>query len=179
MVKLRRHIALVGLPGAGKTRVGSALAARLGRGFADNDQEVERFAGASVSSIFADHGEATFRTLEREAIKRLIHREPAVIALGSGGFQDSSIRELLLAAAFVIWLDVPEEVLIERLDRSGGRPLLAGDDLRTRLRALSAERLPLFAQAHTRVAAASSAEMTKKILSLLGHSDIAAASASR
>lgn len=179
MVKLRRHIALVGLPGAGKSRVGSALAAQLGRSFADSDEEVERFAGASVSSIFADQGEATFRTLEREAIKRLIHSDLAVIALGGGGFQNPSVRELLLAAALVIWLDVPEEVLIERLERSGGRPLLSGGDLRTRLRALSAERLPGLAQAHLRVAAATSAEMTEKILSLLDHSDIAATSASR
>ncbi len=179
MVKLRRHIALVGLPGAGKTRVGSALAAQLGRSFADSDEEVERFAGASVSSIFADHGEATFRSLEREAIKRLIHSDLAVIALGGGGFQDPSTRELLLEAALVIWLDVPQEVLVERLERSGGRPLLAGGDLRTRLSALSAERLAGFAQAHLRVEASTSAEMTKKILSLLDQSDIAATSASR
>lgn len=178
-MKLRRHVALVGLPGAGKTRVGNALAAQLDCSFADSDQEVERFAGASISTIFADHGEATFRKLEREAIGRLIHGDLAVIALGGGAFQDPSVRERLLEAALVIWLNVPEEVLIERLQRSGSRPLLAGGDLRTRLRGLSAERIAGYAQSHLRVEASTSAEMTQKILSLLDQSDIAAISPSR
>lgn len=178
-MKLRRHIALVGLPGAGKTCVGRALAARLDCGFADSDEEVERVAGASVSSIFARHGEAAFRTLEREAIERLIPSEPRVLALGGGAFQAASLREPLLQRALVIWLDVPEDVLVERFGRSGGRPLLAGGDLRARLRTLSAGRLAYYAQAHVRVAAVTSAEMTEKILSLLDQSDMAAVRASR
>lgn len=60
MVKLRHHDALVGLPGAGKTRVGRALAKRLACGFMDSDEEVERVAGATVSSVFARRGEAAF-----------------------------------------------------------------------------------------------------------------------
>lgn len=178
-MKLRRHIALVGLPGAGKTSVGRALATGLACGFADSDEEVERIAGATVSSIFARHGETAFRTLEREVIERLIHSEPRVIALGGGAFEAASVREPLLDTAVVIWLDVAEEVLVERLGRSGGRPLLAGGDLRAGLRALAAGRLAHYAQAHVRVAAATSAEMTEKIVALLVQSDMAAESASR
>lgn len=178
-MKLRRHVALVGLPGAGKTCVGKALAARLGCGFVDSDEEVERIAGATVSSIFARRGEAAFRSLEREAIECLIQSAPGVIALGGGAFQAASARELLLRHALAIWLDVPEDVLVERLRRSGGRPLLTGGDLRARLRALSEGRLAHYAQAHVRVAAVTSAEMTEKILSLLAQSDMAAVRASR
>lgn len=178
-MKLRRHVALVGLPGAGKTRVGRALAKRLDCGFMDSDEEVERVAGVTVSSIFARRGEAAFRTLEREAIERFMQREPGVIALGGGAFQTPSNREPLLHRAVAIWLDVAEDVLVERLRRSGDRPLLAGADLRERLRALSAERLACYAQAHLRVAAATSAEMTEMILVLLDQSDMAAISASR
>lgn len=178
-MKLNRHVALVGLPGAGKTFVGRALAARLDCGFADSDEEVERVAGASISSIFARHGEATFRTLEREAIERLIPSEPRVLALGGGAFEAPSLRELLLQRALVVWLDVSEDALVERLGRSGARPLLAGGELRTRLRTMSAGRLAKYAQAHVRAAAVTSAEMTEKILSLLDQSDIAAISASR
>lgn len=178
-MKLRRHIALVGLPGAGKTSVGKALAARLDCCFADTDDEVEHIAGATVSDIFARLGEAAFRKLERQVIERLIRVEPAVIALGGGTFQAASIREPLLEAALVIWLDVPEDLLVKRLGRRGGRPLLTGGDLRARLRALSAGRLSHYAQAHVRIAAATSAEMTERILSLLRQSDMAAVSASR
>lgn len=81
------------------------LAAGLDYGFVDSDEEVERAAGASVSSIFARHGEAAFRTLEREAIERQIPSEPRVIALG-GTFQAPSIPEPLLDSAPVICLDV-------------------------------------------------------------------------
>lgn len=178
-MKLRRHIALVGLPGAGKTSVGRSLAARLACAFVDSDAEVEATAGMSAPNIFARHGEATFRTLEREAIERLIQSEPKVLALGGGAFQNSAIRETLLQRALTIWLVVPEDVLVQRLRREGGRPLLSGPDLRARLRSLSEDRLASYSQAHVRVAAVSSAEMTDKILSLLTQSDIAAVRASR
>lgn len=176
---LRRHIALVGLPGAGKTRVGRALAARLACGFADSDGEVERIAGGTVSSIFACQGEAAFRKLECEAIERLIHSEPRVIALGGGAFHAPSVRQSLLERALVIWLDVPEDVLVERLGRGGGRPLLEGGDLRARLRALYEERRAHYARAQVRVAAATSAEVIERIVALLDQSDMAAVSASR
>lgn len=178
-MKLRRHVALVGLPGAGKTCVGNALAARLACGFADSDEEVERVTGATVSGIFASGGEVAFRSLEREAIERLIGSEPGVIALGGGAFQAASARQRLLQHALVIWLDVPEAVLVERLRRSGGRPLLTGGDLRARLHTLSEERLAHYAQAHAKVAAFTSAIMTEKILSLLAQSDMAAVRAIR
>lgn len=132
-----------------------------------------------MSSIVARRGESAFRTLERETIERLMLSEPGVIALGGGAFQASSVREKLLQRALVVWLDVPEEVLVERLRRSGGRPLLAGADLREGLRALTAERLACYAQAHLQVAAVTSAEMTERILILLHQRDIAAISASR
>lgn len=145
----------------------------------DSDEEVERVAGATLSSIFANQGEAEFRKLEREAIERLMQSEHGVIALGGGGFQDSSVREKLLRCALVVWLDVSEGLLVKRLRRSGARPLLAGADLRERLRALSAARIACYAQAHLRVAATTSTEMTESILVLLDQSDMAATSASR
>lgn len=145
----------------------------------DTDAEVERLAGATVPSIFARHGEAAFRTLERQAIERLAQGEPEVIALGGGAFQASSVRKELLQRGLVVWLDVLEDVLVERIRRSGGRPLLAGADLREGLRALSAERLACYALAHLCVTAVTSAEMTERILVLLDQSDMAAISASR
>lgn len=142
----------------------------------DSDEEVERVAGATVSSIFARQGEVAFRTLEREAIERLLLSEPGVIALGGGAFQDSSVREKLLRCALVVWLDVSEGLQVKRLRRSGDRPLLAGVDLRERLRALSAARIACYTQAHLRVAATTS---TESILVLLDQSDMAATSARR
>jgi len=50
-----RPLVLVGMMGAGKTTVGRRLATRLGRHFADSDEEVERAAGMSIEDIFAAH----------------------------------------------------------------------------------------------------------------------------
>lgn len=162
-----RHICLVGLPGAGKSTVGSALAERLGCAFADSDVEVERAAKASIADLFARHGEAHFRNLEREAILRLLQGPPQVIALGGGAFDDPSTRGTLLASAFVVWLDVPQAVLVERLSAQGGRPLLAGQEVQQRLSELAAKRLPHYGQAHLRVAAATSQDMIEAIASAL------------
>jgi shikimate kinase len=60
----KRHLVLVGLPGAGKTAVGERLAARLARDFVDFDAELERRAGRSVADIFAGDGEPAFRASE-------------------------------------------------------------------------------------------------------------------
>lgn len=172
MVSLPRPIALVGLPGAGKTRVGKALAARLGCGFADSDDEVARHSGASVAAIFADQGEDTFRALERDSIKRLFNAGAEVIALGGGAFEDPSTRAFLLTNALVIWLDVPEQVLLERLAGDKRRPLLAGPDLAGRIHALSARRSPHYRQAHLRIGATNSAEMIEKIVARLDRGGI-------
>jgi len=179
MVSLTRHVALVGLPGAGKTRVGRMLAERLACRFADSDEEVERETGMTVSAIFARDGESRFRVLEREVIARLLRSSPQVIAPGGGAVEDSSTRAALIGEAFVIWLDVPVAVLVERLAGDVSRPLLAGQDLGARLSELSARRRPYYAQAHLRIAAPTSAEMVAKIVAALDQSDIAATSARR
>ena len=83
-------IFLVGFMGCGKSTVGSALADELGWSFFDLDEEIEKAAGASVTEIFDQRGEAEFRTLETEALKKRVHNvrtgRPQVIALGGGAF---------------------------------------------------------------------------------------------
>ncbi len=175
---LARHLCLVGLPGAGKSTVGRALAERLGCAFADSDEEVEREAGASIADIFERLGEAEFRRLERAAIMRLLQRSPLVIALGGGAFDDPSTRGTLLASAVVAWLDVPQDVIVERLSADGVRPLFDGHEVALRLAELAAKRLPHYRQAQLHIEAATSAAMTEAIVSAL-QSDIAARSARR
>ena len=65
------ELVLVGLPGSGKTEIGRRIAARLGATFVDTDHEVERGAGRSIGEVFERDGEASFRALERSAIKEL------------------------------------------------------------------------------------------------------------
>ena len=86
-------IALIGLPGVGKSSIGRRLAASLDMPFRDADEEIERAAGRTISEIFAERGEAEFRDGERRVIARLLDQPPHVLATGGGSpFLKSSGR---------------------------------------------------------------------------------------
>lgn len=142
-----RPIALVGLMGAGKTTVGRRLAAALGMAFIDADEEIERAAGLSVPDIFARHGEAEFRRGERQVIARLLGRPPHVLATGGGAFMDPETRALMKEKAISIWLKAPLEVLMRRVERREGRPLLKASDPQAVMARLMQERYPIYAEA--------------------------------
>ncbi|TMQ67068.1 MAG: shikimate kinase [Candidatus Eisenbacteria bacterium] len=130
------RIALVGLPGAGKSTVAKLLARRLGCSSADVDSEIERMAGRSVPEIFDEEGEERFRDLESRALAEAMERsEPIVLSCGGGILGRASNRELLKAHARVVWLKVDPAKAAERLRTPGEvvRPLLRGGPLEERL----------------------------------------------
>ena len=79
-----QNIVLIGMPGCGKTTLGKALAARLGRPFYDADTVLEQRAGRSIPEIFRCDGEAAFRALETQTLAELGKCSGAVIATGGG-----------------------------------------------------------------------------------------------
>ena len=80
-----RHIILTGFMGAGKTTVGKLLAQKLGCPFLDTDQLIQQQAGMSISRIFAEKGEETFRSLETAILKEAWTQEEAwVLSVGGG-----------------------------------------------------------------------------------------------
>lgn len=123
----QRHVVLVGLMGAGKTTVGERCAERLGRPFVDTDDVVEAVARRSVQELFAEAGEATFRELEREAVRDATASPvPSVIACGGGAVLDPGNRRSLRETGTVVWLRATPSVLAQRVDADGvERPLLA------------------------------------------------------
>ena len=124
-----RHLALVGLMGAGKTSVGRACARRLGRPIVDTDDLVETTTGRSIPEIFARDGEAAFRALERQAVATACSSPvPAVFACGGGAVIDVANRATLRAHCCVVWLRAPVATLAERVDGGAGRPLLVGGE---------------------------------------------------
>ena len=140
---LGRHVALIGFMGAGKTTVGEALAARLGRRFVDVDREIERNTLVSISTLFAQRGEAKFRLAEQSAaVAALASAEPAVIALGGGALGAGPVRSALREQAFAIHLEVEPD---EAWRRVGGKRPLAQDE--QRFVALHGERLPVYEEA--------------------------------
>lgn len=146
-VRMDRPLALVGLMGAGKTTIGRRLAAVLKLPFMDADQEIERAAGLTVSEIFEKHGEGEFRRGERSVIARLLNEGPMVLATGGGAFVDPTTRALMREKAVTVWLKAPLEVLMRRVERHGGRPLLQTEDPQAVMRKLMDERYPIYAEA--------------------------------
>lgn len=147
-----RTIALVGLMGAGKSTVGRRLADALGRKFYDNDEEIERAAGLSVSDIFALHGEAEFRRGEKRVLERLLKEKPHVLATGGGAYLDPETRALLRESAVTVWLNADLETLWRRVSKRDHRPLLKRPDARDVLAKLADEREPVYSQADIVVA---------------------------
>ena len=135
---------LVGVPGSGKTTVGTLLAQRLDVGFRDTDHDVEVTEGKPVPDIFVDSGEPYFRSLERDAVARALREHDGVLALGGGAVLDAGTRALLIDEP-TVWLQVGAAAGAHRVGLDVPRPVLLGN-VRGRLATLVAERAPLYAE---------------------------------
>jgi shikimate kinase len=164
-----RPIVLVGMMGVGKSTVGRRLAARLGLAFVDADEEIEKAAGMTITEMFERYGEGHFRDGERRVIARLMDGRPKVIATGGGAFMQEGTRTLILENAVAVWLDADIDVLVDRVSRREGRPLLKGRDPRTVLTELADARNPIYAMApiHVRSVAAPHETAVEKIVKAL------------
>ncbi|WP_281281767.1 shikimate kinase [Paracoccus gahaiensis] len=145
--RLRRHIVLIGMMGAGKTAIGSELARRLRVPFTDSDAEIEAAAAMSISEIFARDGEAFFRARESQVLARLLAGPPGIISTGGGAWMQPHNRALIAARGLSVWLNCPPELLWHRVRQRPTRPLLQTADPKGTLLRLLDERAPVYAQA--------------------------------
>ena len=140
-------IALVGMPGCGKSTVGRHLARQLGWRFVDSDHEIERQIGGSIRTFFEQQGEVTFRDLEQQTIAALTQQSEMVLATGGGAALREANRRALKAGCKVVYLRSTPEELFRRLRHDTQRPLLQVRDPLKRLRDLFHERDPLYRDA--------------------------------
>lgn len=133
-------LVLVGPMGAGKTSIGRRVARDLGETFTDTDKVVVREHGP-IPALFAQHGEAHFRALERAAVENAL-AAGGVVALGGGAVLDAETRADL-ASHRVVLLTVAPQIVASRI---GGddRPLLQGEDPVARWNRIWAERRPVY-----------------------------------
>jgi XRE family transcriptional regulator, aerobic/anaerobic benzoate catabolism transcriptional regulator len=148
-----RRIALIGLRGAGKTTLGTALAQRLGVPFIELDREIERESGVSLATIFDFYGQAGFRRMERRCLDRVIDEHPAfVLATGGSLVSEPSTFERLLAACRTVWLKAAPAEHMERVVAQGDmRPMSGNRESMADLQRILTGREPLYRRADAEV----------------------------
>jgi shikimate kinase len=144
------NIYLIGFMGAGKSTVGRALAARLGRPFVDTDELIERQARQSIAAIFAKKGEGAFRLMEQRVIATVTQARGQVVAVGGGAVMDEGNWQRLQQSGLTVYLQCSPSLLAQRLAGDDVRPLLQGDGGKARLEAIArllTKREPRYRQA--------------------------------
>jgi shikimate kinase len=138
---------LVGMPGSGKSVTGRHLAKSLGWTFVDLDHEIVKAAGKSIPWIFSNQGEARFRRLETQALRKAA-RGGRVVATGGGVVKAAVNWRLMQSRGLVAGLKTTQKLLVQRLRREAkGRPLLAEGKLESKIRLLVLERGALYRRA--------------------------------
>ena len=99
-----QNIVLVGMPGCGKSSIGTLLAEKLDRPFLDADAEIEKAAGMPIPDFFKLYGEAAFRDLESRVLAELGKRSGAVIATGGGAVLREENYAALHQNGTIVWL---------------------------------------------------------------------------
>ncbi|MFO0679282.1 MAG: shikimate kinase [Polyangiaceae bacterium] len=145
-----RMVVLLGLRGAGKSTMGRALAKRLDVPFVELDSWVAREAGMDLATLFEIHGEAYFRRVERDVLRRLLDApEPRVVAAGGSIVTDPETFALLREHTTLVWLKAkPEDHFRRVVEQGDERPMKDRANAMAELKALLRARKPLYAQAH-------------------------------
>lgn len=144
-----KPIALLGVRGAGKSTVGEALAKKLGVAFIELDQRIEAAAGLPLGEVFALHGEAYYRRVEREVLTQLVaDSTPMVLATGGSIVNDPTNYAVLRSRCTTVWLRARPEDHWNRVVAQGDqRPMAENPHAFAELRALLAARERLYARA--------------------------------
>ena len=166
------RVALVGLRGAGKTTLGQLAAQALSVPFVELDREIERASGMELSEIFASHGQAMYRRLERQCLETVIERfDRAVIATGGSLVTEPATYDLLLSTCFVVWLSAkPDEHMGRVLAQGDLRPMAEGPQAMDDLKSILDSRAALYAKADLQVNTSdkSEAEAFAALLAAIG-----------
>jgi len=145
----KRRIALIGLRGAGKTTLGSALAAELAAPFVELDREIEREAGISLSEVFLLYGQTGYRRIERRCLERMIDTHPEmVMTVGGGIVSEPDTYNLLLLNFFTVWVKAsPTEHMARVVAQGDLRPMQGNAEAMGDLNRILDTREPLYRKA--------------------------------
>ena len=138
---------IIGMMGAGKTRVGKEVAHIMDLPFADADVEIEHEVGMGIPEFFERRGEQAFRKVEADLIADMLEDFDGIFSLGGGAPMTPStqraLADYIARGGRVVYLDADPAEAMERANRGGGRPMLNGD-ADARWKKLYKERDPVF-----------------------------------
>jgi shikimate kinase len=147
--RLNRPVVIVGMMGAGKTKIGRMLSRSLDIDFVDVDDEIVKAAGCSIPDIFEYYGEKAFRDGERRVIKRLLGQDGVrVISTGGGSMLNKETAKEIYDRTVSIWVKADVDVIVERTARNDRRPLLQTGNPEEIITKLLDERSPIYQKAN-------------------------------
>ena len=141
--------------GSGKSTIGKHLAELQNHPFLDTDLLIEEKIQQNLKDFILESGEISFRLLEREVLREVIDfKQKSVVATGGGlpCFEENT--KLLLENGILIFIDTPEEVLLNRLLNDDSRPLIENlneTELKKYISVKLSERRPFYEQASIRI----------------------------
>ena len=145
--KRNSNIVLVGFMGTGKTSIGKRLSMQLRMRYVDTDDIVEQDSGRSISDIFAEDGEPTFRALESEAVRKVSKLSNYIIATGGGVVLKAENMVELKRNGIVFCLTATAEEIYRRVQHQPHRPLLQTPDPLLKISTMLEERHPYYTKA--------------------------------
>ena len=165
---MQKNLTLTGMMGVGKSTIGKNLAKKLKCKFVDVDKLIEGKEGMSINLIFKNKSESYFRKIESEITMSELKKVNSVISLGGGSFLNNSIRKSVKKLSVSFWLDVPIDLLINRLKRSKKRPLLNNKNINEKIKKIYFERKKIYNKADFKIKCKSfrTEEIVDKILKL-------------
>ncbi|TMG85949.1 MAG: helix-turn-helix domain-containing protein [Betaproteobacteria bacterium] len=149
----RRRIALIGLRGAGKTTLGTALSKELGYSFVELDLEIERDARMSLSEVFMLYGQAGYRRIEARCLERLLEtHSQMVLTVGGGIVSETETYHSLLRNCFTVWIRAaPEEHMARVVAQGDMRPMQGHEEAMEDLKRILSARESLYRKADVTV----------------------------
>lgn len=139
----RSNVVLIGMPGSGKSTVGVLLAKRLGLGFVDTDLLIQEEVGRTLQNIVDGDGYQALRRIEEQVLLKLDVRRQVISTGGSAVYSEPAMSHLKVDG-FVVFLDIPLSVVLERIGDYSARGISRRPD--QSLEELFSERFALYSR---------------------------------
>lgn len=121
------NIMLIGFMGTGKSTIAGKLKEMLNIEQIEMDTLIAEEAGMSIPDIFEKYGEAHFRDLETEMLRKFQDKKPVVVSCGGGAVLRDENIEIMKGQGKIVLLTATPETVFERVHHSTNRPVLNGN----------------------------------------------------